>query len=287
MKKKSILALILAFVMIFAVACGNSGGSTATTSGKTTEGTASTEEKTGEAETLIIGVSPAPHAALVELVKEDLAAEGVTLDIKIFDDYVTPNNALADGSIDANFFQHKPYFDNFIEENNLDLTVLGFVHIEPMAVYSTSVKSIEELPEGAQIIIPNDPTNGARALLLLEKNGLIKLDDNTNINATEANITENPKNLTFVAMEAASIPRTYGDAAAAVINSNYAIDAGLDPLTDGILIETGESPYANLVAVRTGEENQDKFQKLIKALNSDKVKEYIEKEFKGSIVPAF
>lgn len=290
------MAILLALVLIVAAGCGTKEKTatqeTATTAETKTVETPTEPAKEGDTatdkvETIKIGVSPAPHAAIVELIEEDLKADGVGLEIINFDDYVTPNNALADGSIDANFFQHGPYFEEFIAKNNLDLVSLGVVHIEPMAVYSTKVKALEEIPDGGQVIIPNDPTNGGRALLLLEKNGLIKLADLNNVSATEADIVENPKNLKFVAMEAGSIARTYGDADAAVINSNFAIEAGLDPLKDGIVIESGDSPYANLVAVRKGEENEAKFQKLIKALHSEKVKKYLEDEFKGSILPAF
>lgn len=276
MKKKLLLLLTAAALAL--TACGS----------KEADKKAPAEEAGGaENQTIVIGVSPAPHEGIVEQVKEDLAAEGITLEIKTFDDYVIPNKALDAGEIDANFFQHEPYLIDFMEKNNLDLKVVGKVHVEPIALYSAKYESLEEIPEGASIMLPNDVTNGARGLLLLEKQGLIKLDDPTNINVTEVNVTENPKNFQFIPMEAAAIARTYQDADAAFINSNFAIEAGLNPVNDGLLIEDQDSPYANIVVVRAGEEGEAKFQKLMEALNSDKIKQYIEEEYKGAIVPAF
>lgn len=287
---KKIIALLLALALVL-VGCGSQekpkeSESKAVTESETSQ--SSEEAKSGGEEQVIkIGVSPTPHAPIVEAIKDELEKEGVKLEIKVFDDYVIPNQALASGDIDANFFQHKPYLDNFNKEYNLNLVSLGAVHLEPIAAYSTKIKSLNELADGARVLIPNDVTNGARALLLLQREGLIKLDDPNNINATEANITENPKNLKIEPLEAAMIPRTYEDSDLAIINSNYALDAGLNPLTDGIVIEDKDSPYANIVAVRSGEENEEKFQKLIKALNSDTVRKFIEEEYKGAIIPAF
>lgn len=234
-----------------------------------------------------VGATPVPHAELLELVKDDLASEGIELEIVEFNDYLTPNLALNDGSIDANFFQHEPYFVDNIETNNLDLISLGKVHLEPLALYSDKYKSLDELPEGAEIFIPNDPTNGARALLLLDSNGLIKLKDPSDINATERDIAENPKNLKFTALEAAAIPSSYKDADGAIINSNFALKADLSPTEDGIIIEDKDSPYANLIAIRKEDENKEELQTLLKVLQSDKVKKYIEETYKGEILPAF
>ena len=234
-----------------------------------------------------VGATPVPHAELLELVKEDLASEGIELEIVEFNDYLTPNLALNDGSIDANFFQHEPYFVDNIETNNLDLISLGKVHLEPLALYSDKYKSLDELPEGAEIFIPNDPTNGARALLLLDSNGLIKLKDPSDINATERDIAEKKKNLKFTALEAAAIPSSYKDADGAIINSNFALKADLSPTEDGIIIEDKNSPYANLIAIRKEDENREELQTLLKVLQSDKVKKYIEETYKGEILPAF
>ena len=234
-----------------------------------------------------IGVSPNPHGELVSLVLEDLKSEGVEVEIIPFTDYVQPNLALAAGDLDANFFQHGPYFDKFIADEKLNLVSLGNVHVEPMALYSNDLESIDDLKEGSSIAIPNDTVNGGRALLLLESHGLIKLKDGVGLEATENDIAENLKNLKITALEAAALPRILDDVDGAVINGNYALEAGLNPLIDGLIIEGGDSPYANLIAVRKGEEGQDKFVKLLKALQSDKVKEYIEKTYEGAVAPAF
>lgn len=240
-----------------------------------------------DTEKIVIGVSPDPHAKIVELIKDDLEAEGIELEIVEFTDYVTPNLALAEGDLDANFFQHLPYLEDFMAQNKLDLVSLGNVHVEPMALYGNGFKSLDELPEGAEIAIPNDTSNGGRALLLLEANGLIKLSDDAGLSATEKDIVENPKNIKITALEAATLPRVYQEVEGAVINTNYALQAGLNPLVDGIVMEGKDSPYANLVAVRAGEETDAKFVKLLEALQSDEVRNYINETYNGSVVPAF
>lgn len=247
-------------------------------------GCTSKESKNNE---IKIGVSPNPHSQLVSLVLDDLKAEGVDVEIVEFTDYVQPNLALASGDLDANFFQHGPYFEDFIEKEDLDLVSLGNIHVEPMALYSNTFKSMDDLKDGAQIAIPNDTVNGGRALLLLEANGLIKLKKGTGLEATENDIVENPHNFKITPLEAAALPSTLQDVDAAVINGNYALDADLNPLKDGLIIEGGASPYANLIAVRAGEENEDKFLKLLKALQSDKVKKFIEETYEGGVAPAF
>ncbi|NLX62979.1 MAG: MetQ/NlpA family ABC transporter substrate-binding protein [Tissierellia bacterium] len=234
-----------------------------------------------------IGVSPEPHGKIVELIKDDLEAEGITLEIVTFTDYVTPNTALEDGDLDANFFQHEPYLNNFNEENGTNLISIGGVHVEPMGLYSSKYESIDQLEDGAEIAIPNDGTNGGRALLLLQEAGLIKLDKSAGILATENDIVENPKNLTFRPLEAAQLPRVIDEVDGAIINGNYALEAGLVPTKDAILLEGKESPYANIVAVRAGEENEEKFKKLMDALQSDEVRQFIEENYEGGVVPAF
>lgn len=236
---------------------------------------------------IVIGVHADPHSKLVNLIKDDLEKDGVKLTLVEFTDYIKPNTALNDGEIDANFFQHLPYLENMNAEENLTLVSIGNVHVEPMAFYSTSAKTIDELPNDAEIAIPNDTVNGGRALILLQDNGLIKLKEGSGLEATEKDIVENPKNLKITAIEAAGLPRVLKDIDGAVINGNYALEAGLNPVKDGLIIEGTESPYANIVAVRAGEENQEKFVKLIKALQSDKVKQYIEDNYDGGVVPAF
>ncbi|NLJ79379.1 MAG: MetQ/NlpA family ABC transporter substrate-binding protein [Tissierellia bacterium] len=243
---------------------------------------------TADNEDLIkIGVSPVPHRELIELIEEDLKDEGIELEIIEFEDYVKPNLALAEGEIDANFFQHEPYMDNFKEENNIDIVSLGNVHVEPMGLFSSKYDDIEDIEDGSEIAIPNDPTNGGRALLLLEKYGLIKLDPEAGILATENDIEENPKNLKFTALESAYLPRALDEVDGAVINGNYALEADLVPTQDSIIIEGKDSPYANIVAVRAGEENEDRFIKLLQALQSDKVKKFIEENYEGGVIPGF
>lgn len=245
-----------------------------------------TEPKEKKLEKLVIGVSPAPHQVIVENLKEEFKAEGLDVEIKPFSDYVLPNQALADGSLDANYFQHKPYLEKFKKDHNLELVSIGGVHVEPLGFYSKKYKSLDELPEKAEILIPNDATNGARALILLEKNGLIKLKDSTNLNSTEKDIVENKKNFKFTAVDAPVIPNAYVDVAGGVINSNFAIEAKIDPST-AIIKEDKDSPYTNVIAVKTADKDKEKFKKLMKVLHSDKNKKFIEEKYKGEILPAF
>ncbi|SHE65542.1 D-methionine transport system substrate-binding protein [Tissierella praeacuta DSM 18095] len=244
-------------------------------------------KKTSDENVIKIGVSPDPHAKLVSLVVDDLEKEGIKIEIIEFTDYVKPNLAVNDGEIDANFFQHEPYLNDFKAKEKLNIVSLGKIHVEPMALYSSKYKTIEEIPDGAEIAIPNDTVNGGRALLLLEANGLIKLKDGVGYEATENDVTENLKNLKFTPLEAAFLPKSLDGVDAAIINGNYALEGGLNPVKDGLLIEGGESPYANLIAVRAGEETQDRFVKLLKVLQSEKVKKYIEENYDGAVVPAF
>ncbi|MCI5836274.1 MAG: MetQ/NlpA family ABC transporter substrate-binding protein [Veillonellaceae bacterium] len=236
-----------------------------------------------------VGASPVPHAEILEQVKDKLAKEGVELKVIEFTDYIQPNMALSDKELDANYFQHKPYLDNFAQEHNLKLAVLGAVHLEPMGVYSRSLKEFNptDVPEGAKVAIPNDPTNGGRALLLLQQTGLIHLKSDAGILATVADIDENPRNLQFSELEAAQIPRALDDVALAVINTNYAIEAGLNPKDDALVLEDENSPYTNIVAIREGDENRPELQKLLQALQSDDVKKFINEKYKGAILPAF
>jgi D-methionine transport system substrate-binding protein len=239
------------------------------------------------AERLSIAATPVPHAELLELVKPVLAKEGVELDIKVFTDYVQPNAQVADGHIDANFFQHKPYMDSFNKEHKSGLVAVGLVHVEPFGAYSQKIKDIKDLKKGALIALPNDPSNGARALLLLQKEGLIKLKDPANILATSRDIIENPKDLKFRELEAATLPRILPDVDLALINTNYALEAGLNPIKDALFIEGADSPYANLVATVEAKKDAPAIAKLMKALNSEETKAFILKQYKGAIVPAF
>lgn len=237
--------------------------------------------------TLRIGASPVPHAEILNAVKEDLKKEGVDLKIIEFTDYVTPNLSLSDGELDANYFQHRPYLDKFASERNLRLTAVGQVHVEPIGLYSQKVKSLKDLKAGSTIAIPNDPSNGGRALILLHNKGLLSLKDPKNLYATEFDIVKNPNKFKIKAVEAAQLPRVLRDVDAAVINGNYAFEAGLNPAKDSLLLEGKESPYANVVVVKTGNETNPDIQKLVKALQTPKVKEFIEKKYNGGVTPAF
>lgn len=240
-----------------------------------------------QAEKLSVAATPVPHAELLEFVKPALAKEGVELDIKVFTDYVQPNVQVADGQLDANFFQHKPYMDSFNTERKTNLVSVGLVHVEPFGAYSTKIKSIDELKDGAQVALPNDPSNGARALLLLQAQGLIKLKDPSDILATARDVSENPKNLRFRELEAATLPRVLPDVDIALINTNYALEAGLNPVNDALFLEGEDSPYANLVATTEAKKDDPAVQKLVKALQTDAVRDFIQEKYKGSIVTAF
>jgi D-methionine transport system substrate-binding protein len=236
---------------------------------------------------LTVGASPTPHAGILEVVKPMLAAEGIELKIIEFQDYVQPNLALAEGDLDANFFQHIPYLEQFSKDHRLDLTQIAKVHVEPMGVYSQKLTKIEQLRDNAVVAIPNDPTNCGRALMLLEQANLIELRKGVGVLATELDITKNPKRLQVKALEAAQLPRILPEVDLAVINTNYALPAGLVPTRDALFIEGSESPYANVLAVRTADQNKPALKKLAQALNSAEVKAYLEENFAGDIVPAF
>ena len=236
---------------------------------------------------LVIGATPTPHAEILEQVKEELKKEGVDLEIKIFDDYVLPNRLLGEKTLDANYFQHVPYMEEFAQKNNMELVAVAKIHVEPLAVYSKSVKDLSELPEGADVLIPNDPTNRGRALILLDKSGIIKLKDNQKLDSTIEDIAENPKKLKVTALNADQIPTRLGEVGAAVINGNFAMKNNLNPLTDSIFIEDKDSPYANVITVLKGNENDERVQRLVKALQSEKIKKFIEEKYQGSVVPAF
>lgn len=239
------------------------------------------------AEKLSVAATPVPHAELLELVKPVLAKEGVELDIKVFTDYVQPNTQVADGHIDVNFFQHKPYLDSFNTEHKTNLVIVGQVHVEPFGAYSEKIKDINNLKDDALIALPNDPSNGARALLLLQTAGLITLKDPDNILATSRDISENPKRLKFRELEAATLPRVLPDVDVALINTNYALEAGLNPVEDALLLEGSHSPYANIVVTTPEKADSDAVKKLMAALNSPETRTFIEQQYKGAIVPAF
>jgi len=238
-------------------------------------------------ETLTVAASAVPHAEILEFVKPTLAKEGVDLQIKVFNDYVLPNVQVAEKRLDANFFQHQPYLDEFNKGKGTDLVSVGKVHVEPFGAYADKIKSLDALPDSATVAIPNDATNEGRAFLLLAKAGLITLKDPTSILATPRDVLQNPKNLKFRELEAATLPRVLTQVDLALINTNYALSAKLDPTKDALIIEGAESPYANILVTRTENKDADAVKKLVAALQSPEVKAFILEKYKGAVVPAF
>ena len=240
------------------------------------------------AATIKIGATPVPHAEMLEEITPALKEKGITLEIVPFNDYVQPNIALNDKELDANFFQHEPYLNDFVKEHKeMNLVNAAGVHVEPMGVYSKKISKLDELADGATVSIPNDPTNGGRALILLEKAGLLKLKDGVKETATVNDIVENTKNLKITEVEAAQLPRTLEDVDISVINTNFAMNADLNPVKDALFMEDKTSPYVNIVVVRNGDENREEIKTLINELHSEKMKKFIEEKYKGAIVPAF
>jgi D-methionine transport system substrate-binding protein len=238
-------------------------------------------------EKLVVAATPIPHAEILELVKPTLAKEGVDLEIKVFTDYVQPNTQVAEKRLDANYFQTLPYLENFNKGKGTNLVTVIGVHVEPIGGYSKKIKNISELEDGATVAIPNEGSNAGRALLLLQKNGLITLKDPTNALATPKDIASNPKNLKFKELESALLPRVLDQVDLDVINTNYALEAGLNPAKDALIIEDAKSPYVNFLVARPDNKDSDAIQKLAKALTSPQVKAFIEKKYNGAVVPAF
>ena len=277
MKGKFFAALTLAATLLV-TGCGGSD-----TSKAPADKGADTKEVT-----LKIGATPVPHAELLEQIKTDLKERGINLEVIEFNDYVQPNIALNDKELDANFFQHEPYLKDFITEHkDVKLTNAGGIHIEPMGIYSKKITALADLPDGAVVSIPNDPTNGGRALLLLQKANLLKLKDGANETATVQDIAENPRNLIIQEVEAAQLPRTLEDVTISIINTNFAMNADLNPMKDALFIEDSTSPYVNIIAVREGDESRAEIKALVEALKSDKIKKFITDKYNGAIVPAF
>ena len=282
MKLKTFTAVPLASALSLGLlsACGSNANETPS---------AGSDNNT-EAVTIKIGATPAPHAEILEVVKPILAEQNINLEITVFNDYVTPNTAVEDGSLDANYFQHITYMNGFNESDGTHLVSVGNVHYEPLGLYAGKASTVADLTDGAQIAVPNDTTNEARALLLLQQEGLITLKEGAGINATKADIVENPKNLDIVELEANQLPVRLQDVDMAVINGNYAIDAGLN-VADALAIEDSEgeagTAYANVLVVKEGHENDDAIQALYTALCSDEVRTYMEETYGGAVVPLF
>ena len=269
---KKLLTLVLALTTLALVGCGGSADNAGAKSEKVVK----------------VGASPVPHAEILEIVKPELAKEGIKLEIVEFNDYVQPNLATNDKEIDANFFQHEPYLKNFVTEHpELKLANVLGVHVEPMGIYSHKIKNINEVKDGAQVSIPSDPTNGGRALLLLDRAGLLKLKDGVGAAATVQDVVDNPKKLQFKEIEAPQLPRTLDDVDISVINTNWAMQADLVPTRDALFMEDKTSPYVNILVVRQGDESRPEIQALMKALHSEAVKNFINEKYKGAIIPAF
>lgn len=273
LKRRNILSLaIILSLVIGSVALTGCGG------------------KDGEDKTIKVGASPAPHAEILKEVKAELEKDGYKLEIVEFQDYVQPNKALDAGDIDANYFQHKPYMDEFNAKQGTELVSIGAIHYEPLGLYQGEKKSLDDLAEGDKIAVPNDTTNEARALLLLESEGLIKLKKDAGLTATKQDVVENPKKLEIVELEAAIIPRSMSSVAMGVINGNYALSAGIKEET-AITFESSDSAaaktYANIIVVKKGNEDSEKSKALFKAMTSDKIRKFIEKKYGKAVVPVF
>lgn len=281
MNFKKLTALILALVMVLGLAaCGTDETSESPEDSDSLEGT-----------TITVAASPTPHAEILAVAKEILAEQGITLNIIEYTDYVQPNMVTDSGEVDANYFQHQPYLDSFNEEHGTDLVSVAAIHYEPFGLYAGKTASIDELEDGAQIAVPNDATNEARALLLLESAGLITLKEGAGLNATKLDIEDNPKDLDIVEMEAAQLTKTLDDVDMAVINGNYALEAGLSAKDDALVTEDADSEaaqtYANILVVKAGNENNPAILALVAALQSDAVRDFINDTYDGNVVAMF
>ena len=281
-----ITAAVLAAAALTACGTGKQADNTAAEKGAAAETTAAS----GELKEIVVGASPAPHAEILEAIASVLEEKGYKLVLKEYTDYVQPNLALDAGDLDANYFQHLPYLEQFNAENGTKIVSAAAIHYEPFGIYAGKTSDLKDLADGAKVAVPNDATNEARALLLLEAQGLIKLTDGVGLNATKTDIVENPKNLDILEVEAAQTPRSLQDVDIAVINGNYAIEAGLK-VSDALAVEASDSEaattYGNIVAVKEGKENDEKTAALVEALNSSEAKAFIESTYNGAVVPLF
>ena len=268
--KKALTVTAIASLCLFAAGCGSSDNNSAK------------QEK----KEVSIGVTPGLHAEIMEQVKKEAAKQGINIKVIEFNDFVTPDEALNNKEIDMNSFQHKPYMDNMVKNRGYKITSIGKTIVAPIAAYSNKIKNINELADGAKVSIPNDPTNGARALLLLQKAGLLKLKDGLD-NPAKTDIVDNPKHLQLEELDAAQVPRSLDDVDLAVINTNYALEAGLDPMNGSLFREDKDSPYAAIIAVREADKDNATYKKVVEIYHSEAIKKFIEDHFKGSVIPAF
>ena len=286
---KKIIALILTLAAVFSLAaCGSSSTPAAATEAPAAADAAEAPAAAEPVE-ITVGATAVPHAEILEQVKDALAEEGYTLNIVIYDDYVLPNQALAEGTLDANYFQHIPYLDQFNEEKGTHLVNAGGIHYEPFGIYPGTKDSLDDLEDGDSIAVPNDTTNEARALLLLQDNGIITLKDGAGLNATVKDIAENPHNVEIVELEAAQVARVTGETAYVVLNGNYALEAGFSVGKDALAYEKSDSEaaktYVNVIAVKEGNENSDKIKALVDVLKSDEIKDFINEKYDGAVIP--
>ncbi|MFC4022370.1 MetQ/NlpA family ABC transporter substrate-binding protein [Oceanobacillus longus] len=270
MKKLGFILSIILLVGVLA-ACGDDTSDSSTIS----------EDK------LVVGVTAGPHEQIVEVAAEVAAENGLDVEVKVFSDYVLPNSALSEGDLDTNSYQHGPFLDQFNEDHETDLVPVGKTILNPMGVYSETYESIEDLPDGAKFGLPNDPTNGGRALFILEEAGIITLEEGKEETASIYDIVDNPKNLEFIELDAAQIPNQLSEVDAAAINTNFALGAGINPKENSILLESTNSPYVNFIVVRAENENDPVIEKFVNAYQSDKVKAFIEEEFQGSVLASW
>lgn len=266
MKKRGLLLLLAFSLAVFLTACGGAGK--------------------GEEQTLKVGASQVPHAEILNHVKPDLEKKGIQLEVKVFQDFVTPNKAVEEGQLDANFFQHIPWLETTNEERGWHLKKVTGVHIEPIGVYSQKIDRISKVRKGSTLALPNDPSNMTRVLLLLDQEGLIQLDNKKGEKSLK-DIKENPHKLKFKPLEAATLPRVLDQVDLAAINTNYALQAKLNPLEDALIIEDKDSPYVNVLVTKAGSEKDKAIQELAEALTSPKVEKFIKEKYKGAVVPAF
>ena len=270
--KKAVTLAALTTLCVFAAGCGSSDNNSKS---------ASSDKKE-----ITVGVTPGIHAEIMEQVKKEAAKQGITIKIMEFSDYVTPDVALSNKEIDMNSYQHKPYMDNLVKDKGLKIVSIGQTVVAPIGLYSHKIKSLDDVKDGMTVAVPNDPTNGARGLLLLQKAGFIKIKDGVKY-PTPQDITENAKHLQIKELEAAQIPRSLDDVDFAAINTNYAMDAGLNPVTDALLREDKDSPYANILAVHEDDKDNPTLKKIVEIYNSDVIRKYIEEHYKGALIPAF
>ncbi|MGE7998662.1 MetQ/NlpA family ABC transporter substrate-binding protein [Lysinibacillus sp. NPDC093190] len=277
MKKKNKILLGLASLTLVAalVGCGTKEDS------KDSQSKAINEHK------IVVGVTSGPHEQIAEVAAKVAKEQGLEVEVKSFSDYVLPNTSLAEGDLDVNSYQHKPFLDTFNKDHNTDLVPVGKTILNPLGIYSEKYKSLDEVPDGATFGLPNDPTNGARALFVLQEAGYIKLKDGTGLTASIRDVEENKKNLKFIELEAAQIPKQLSEVDVAAINTNFALDAGINPKKDSILLESTDSPYVNYIAVRAENEDDPTIKKFVEAYQSDEVRKFIEEKFQGSVIPSW